>query len=820
MSEIHLVCNAHLDPVWQWEWEEGAAAAVSTFRAAADFCEEFDDFVFCHNEALLYRWVEEYEPKLFARIQKLVKAGKWHICGGWYLQPDCNMPSGESIIHQMRQGRRYFMEKFGAYPTTAISFDAFGHNRGLAQLLKKAGYDSYLFMRPNESDCHLPASDFLWVGYDGSEVMGHRLTTGYNSALGGAADKLRDWLRDHPDAELGLVTWGVGNHGGGPSRQDINAINELKASCPEKGIRHSLPEQYFAKLAEKRDTLPRFADTIGPWAVGCYTSQIRIKQQHRRLENLLAQTERMLSVAAMQGLVKYPEAELDEVARDLCLSEFHDSLPGTCIQPVEEQLLNTLGHGQETLNRLRARAFFALASDEKPAAPGEYPILVYNPFPYPVEQEVACEFMLADQNWKDEFTDITVWRDGVQLPAQVEKERSNLTLDWRKRVVFRATLAPMQMNRFDCRTNILPGKPRPTCAGTDEAFTFDNGRLYAQISKTTGLLRSYQVDGYEYLADEAMKLLVVNDDADPWGMNVNRFREVIGAFELMNPEQSARFAGVDAETLPAVRVIEDGEVRTVIEASFTYKDSRALVTYRLPKSGTAVEIGLRLQCAEKDRMFKLSIPTVCRERYIGQGMFGFGELKSDGMEVVAQEWTATQGNGHTVSFINDGVYGSDCVDGEIHTSVLRSAGYTVHPINDRELVPQDRFTPRIDQGERLYNFRLEGGETADRLAKVNREAQLFNEVPYGLSFFPSGEGKKPQAAVTLTGEGVVLSAMRPAQDGKGMIVRLFEGTGEDREAELTIAQYGVKKHVALKPFEVRTLRVQTDGSVTETNILD
>ena len=149
MAEIHLVCNAHIDPVWQWEWEEGAASAVSTFRAAADFCEEFDDFVFCHNEALLYQWVEEYEPKLFKRIQKLVAAGKWHIMGGWYLQSDCNMPSGESIIRQMQIGRAYFREKFGVENTTAVSFDAFGHNRGLVQLLKKAGYDSYLFMRPS-----------------------------------------------------------------------------------------------------------------------------------------------------------------------------------------------------------------------------------------------------------------------------------------------------------------------------------------------------------------------------------------------------------------------------------------------------------------------------------------------------------------------------------------------------------------------------------------------------------------------------------------------------------------------------------------------
>ena len=162
----------------------------STFRAAADFCEEFDNFVFCHNEALLYRWIEEYEPELFERIRRLVKAGKWHIMGGWYLQPDCNMPSGESIIRQMQLGRAYFSEKFGVSNNTAVNFDPFGHNRGLVQLMAKAGYDSYLIMRPYEADMKLPSNDFVWVGYDGSEVMVHRLDMGYNSALGKAREKV------------------------------------------------------------------------------------------------------------------------------------------------------------------------------------------------------------------------------------------------------------------------------------------------------------------------------------------------------------------------------------------------------------------------------------------------------------------------------------------------------------------------------------------------------------------------------------------------------------------------------------------------------
>ena len=226
MKKLHLISNAHLDPIWQWEWEEGAAAAMSTFRCAARFCREFDGYIFCHNESLIYRWVEEYEPALFTEIQELVKLGKWHIMGGWHVQPDCNLPSGEGFARQVTEGRRYFAEKFGKEPTTAINFDPFGHTRGLVQIMAKSGYDSYLFCRPDPGNCALPAETFTWVGYDGSTVVGQRAAEGYGSSLGRAMEKIRSLENRDVGNGLGFALWGVGNHGGGPSREDIRAINE------------------------------------------------------------------------------------------------------------------------------------------------------------------------------------------------------------------------------------------------------------------------------------------------------------------------------------------------------------------------------------------------------------------------------------------------------------------------------------------------------------------------------------------------------------------------------------------------------------------
>ena len=249
MNRVHLLCNAHLDPVWLWEWEEGAAEALSTFRTAADFCEAYEGFVFNHNEAVLYQWVEEYEPELFARIQRLVAAGRWHIMGGWFLQPDCNMPSGEALVRQILTGRAYFDEKFGARPRTAINFDSFGHSRGLVQILKKAGYDSYVFCRPVQADCPLPADDFVWSGFDGSTIVAHRSSEHYLSLRGQAVEKVTRWIAEHNDQRCGLVLWGIGNHGGGPSRVDLDGLQALIESRPDVHIRHSTPEAYFEDLA-------------------------------------------------------------------------------------------------------------------------------------------------------------------------------------------------------------------------------------------------------------------------------------------------------------------------------------------------------------------------------------------------------------------------------------------------------------------------------------------------------------------------------------------------------------------------------------------
>jgi len=824
MQNFHLICNAHLDPVWLWEWEEGAAEAISTFRVAAELCEIFDGFIFNHNEVTLYKWVEEYEPELFVRIQKLVREGKWHIMGGWYLQPDCNMPSGESFVRQMLLGRLYFKEKFDSYPTTAINFDPFGHTRGLVQIMKKSGFDSYLFCRPDPVNCELPGEDFIWTGYDGSEIIGHRALEMYNSPKGQADHKVKEWLEKKQHNPVASLLWGIGNHGGGPSRLDLVQLQELISSSQDTQILHSTPEAYFQELKESGIELLHHKSDINPWAVGCYTSQIRIKQKHRLLENEIYMLEKMASHAALLSLTSYPYDDIHEALCDLMVTEFHDVLPGSSIQPVEEASLRLVDHGLEIISRLKAKTFFALAKGQRKADEGEIPILVYNPHPYPISTIVECEFQLSDQNWNDEFSLPVVYQEGVRLPSQAEKEQSNLNLDWRKRTVFQAVLAPGQMNRFDVQLEVLPRKPELELKTHNHRITFQNEEMEVIVNCKTGLIDRYRVHGIDAVKPGAFMPLVIEDDDDAWGMNVQSFRQVAGVFALMSPSEGTQFSGVTEQMLESVRVIEDGEVRTVIEAIFHYHDSFVVQTYKLPKSGTLIEVQLRVHWNEKSKMLKLSVPTPYEQaKYQGQVAYGMDDLPSDGKEVVAQKWTAVhdQENDFVMIEMNDGTYGSDYANGEMRLSLLRSPGYTGHPIHDRTIMPQDRYSNRIDQGERVYRFWFNAGKASELLTTVDRDALTVNEKPFALSFFPPGTGQRPESSLILSDSSILVTTFKKAERSEDYIIRLFEPTGQSRTTELHIPSLNMKQVITLGKFEIKTFKLNvTDKILSEVSMME
>lgn len=829
-KKLHLICNAHLDPVWLWRWDEGAAEAISTFRVAADFCEEYNGFVFNHNEAVLYQWIEEYEPELFQRIKELVAQGKWHIMGGWYLQPDCNMPCGEGMIRQIEKGRSWFYEKFGVLPRTAVNVDSFGHSRGLVQILKKTGYDSYLFCRPLREFLgkvidEWGYDDFTWKGYDGSEIMGHRHFAIYNSPFGKADKKLEYYLTERGSRPLGLLLWGIGNHGGGPSRIDLENMNQAIETLKEDyQICHSTPEEYFGELKKMRNNLPVIEKDLNPWAVGGYTTQGEVKKKFRKLESQLFLTEKMLSMAKVCCKMEYPAKEMEEAEEALLFAQFHDIIPGTLVPSALEDSLYHIDKGLDILGHAKTKAFFALAKGQEKAKEGEIPLLAFNPHPYPIEGIFQCEFHMNQTFSRKRFLIAPhLYFGGKEIPCQLEQEESQMPMQWRRKVAFRATLAPMQVTRFNCRMEQEPIAEPPYMEQDQGYFLFENRQIKVKINTKTGLMDSYQVNGREYLERNGFEPLVMEDDDHSIGTFVTAFREVCGRFKLMNSFDTSEFSGTYEKLLAPVHMAEDGPIRTVVEAGFQWNHSRLCLKYYLPKEGTEVEIEAIVHWNEKNKMLKLAIPTSIKDsEYVGQVMYGYDSLPSDGKEAVSQRWSGVRGDGRLLSVINDRVYGSSLEGQEIRLTLLRSPRYgCLSKGSDRYALYNRGYVAHTDQGVHSFHFWLNGGEEKERLDKLEREAMNHHEKPYLMSFFPSGSGEKPGEFIRLEAEKAVLTAVKPSRAGRGLMLRVFNPSETAEQATLHLAFAEKKETLDLNPFEVRTCCYDLEtGDFKETDMLE
>ncbi len=791
-KKVYLLCNAHIDPIWQWDWQEGVSATLSTFRSAVKLADKYD-YIFCHNEATVYKYAEEYDPELFESIKALVKKGKWKIIGGWYLQPDCNMPSGESFVRQIRYGFKYFKEKFGVEPSdTAFNVDAFGHSVGLVQIMKKCGQDNVVFCRPYAYERTFEDNLFYWVGVDGSKAKAFRAIDGYSSPLGNSAKRIREKADNQKDGER-LVLWGVGNHGGGPSDKDLADIAQMQKTDEKYQFVHSTPDEYFAENEPKSSIY----DSLRIAMPGCYTSLIDVKQKHIKLENELYLAEIISTVADIKGLAEYPTAKLDECFENLMEGEFHDVLPGTCVKAGEDNGLALFDRGYLDATKIKTRAYFALMNGQPQAANGEYPILVFNPNPYELTDNVECEFMLADQNWKEEVSHIIV-KDGDKIvKSQRIKEDSTINLDWRKKVVFEATLPPMGMKRY----SVYLEYKKPEEKEKTENFVYDDGKIFVEIDKNTGLMKNYSLLGKQYVKD-GFSLEMLEDNPDPWAMGGFQQKKLgdNGSPFNLSKKPSGIFEG-----MKSVQVIEDGDICLAIEAFFEKDDSKARVEYRIYKNSPDVDVNVDLYFNEANKIVKLGLPVLGGEGVIGQTAFGTEDLYADGRENVSQRFTGVKTGDKVVALIDKSRYGGCYENGTLKMSLVRGVTYCAHPILDRPIIPSDRYTRKADQGAKYYSFRL----TVCNQSQLEKKAIEFNRKPYAVNVFPTGVYREEKNfSFTLSNEEIGLVTLKKAEEKDGYIIRLLNNSPSDSSTDVEFC--GAKTKVEFGKYEVKTLLF--DGS--------
>ena len=785
MKELHLVCNAHLDPVWMWDWKEGASEAISTFYSAVELSDEFD-YVFCHNEVLLYEFIEKYDPALFEKIKKLVKSGKWRIMGGWYLQPDVIAPTGESIIRQAYLGRKYFEEKFGVSSTTALNFDSFGHPRGLTQALKVCGYDSYLICRPMDDRLSLEQNPFKWIGYDGSEIKTLRMGDGYMycTPLGRAEERINIKLEKLGDVDYALVPWGVGNHGGGPSRKDLRDIERMMKEADCKII-HSYPEAYFEKVDPKFEV----KETLGKIFVKCYSSMSRVKRRHAEIENALYLTEKMVSVAdSLKGIGAFT-TEFDTAMRDMAFLEFHDILSGTCAEDGERSALKKGEHALEILDNLKLKAFFTLTEDFEKAEEGTFPIFVFNPNPFDYTTTTEAEFLLLDAI-TDDITryEITAFVGGKQIPCQVIKELSNINYDRRKRVAFKTTLKAMEITRVDIHFKVIPNDKTPI--ETPEFITVKDEFKTVVIDKKKGLITSYKQGDKELIEGDIFVPYIFDDSADPWGFDDVTMGTGMRRVPLATGEEEL-FKNVET-----CRITENGDVLTQVESLFKKEGFEIRLVYKIYKHLPYIDVTCNILSADKLKGIRLGFEN---EKSAQLALtLGREPLTFDYMEKPMHRFMRL-GSGLTIA--NDGTFSSVGDESGAYMTLFNGSMYCAHKVGDRPLIDYSRFIAPIEIGWHTFNYRVGYVEEG----KEETFATAFNQKEYALVFFPHGKGRDCAEKWNIP-EDITLVAHRTTKTGKE--VRLFNNSADIKSIKALID--GVNVELSFGKYELKTVFIK-DG---------
>lgn len=806
-TTLHMIGNGHLDPVWLWRWQEGFQAGKATFRSALDRMNEFDDFLFTSSSAAIYEWVEHNDPRMFEEIRARVAEGRWAIVGGWWIQPDCNLPSGESFVRQGLYGQRYFREKLGVTATVGYNVDSFGHHAMLPQILRKSGMESYVFTRPETHEKGLPGRIFWWESDDGSRVLAFRIPFEYCTWGKDLERYVRRCIGElkRPFDEL-MCFYGVGNHGGGPTRENIESIRRLDALPDFPRLVFSTPDRYFAAVRARELPFPVVHDELQHHASGCYAAHSGIKRWNREGESALLLAEKWGAVA--QRVTGQPYPDLSRAWKNLLFNQFHDILAGTSVEAAYDDARDLHGETMAIAARALNDATQSLSWNvDIPEEEGTLPLVVFNPHAWP--SRAAVELDVGGVKEHHTLVDDA----GRQVPMQRVRPPV-IVSGWRGRISFVAELPPLGYRTY----RIVPGEGgEESSAGAESqreeaGLAMENERFRLTIDPQTGYISSLfdRRHDFEVFLGAGARPLVIDDPSDTWGHGVYQFRNVVGAFQATR-----------------VRWIEDGPVRSAIRVASAYGDSRLVQEFRLYRELQPIEVRVTVDWREEFKLLKLSFPlnlNFLRATY--EIPFGYVERPTNGDEEPGQSWVDLSGIARGVeipygmSLLNDGKYSFDVRGREMSLTVLRSPIFAHHDPNVPQLEERYSF---IDQGIQHFTYALLPHEGGWEGAGTLRCAAELNQRPVAaLESFHRGPLPQQDSFLSAEPANVVVSAFKQAEDGEDLIVRCFEAHKVATRATIRLPRWGRTIEAAFGPCEIKTFRIPADPELpaVETNLLE
>ncbi len=754
---IYLLGHAHLDMAWLWTLDETWKAAERTFSSVLALQQEFPDLTFCHSTPALYEWIEQHRPELFAAIQTQVSQGKWEALGGLWIEPELNLISGEAIARHILYGQRYFQAKFGAISRFAWLPDTFGFTWQLPQLLRQGGIDYFVTQKLRWNDTtQFPYELFQWQAADGTQILSLM-----SAPIGEGIDPLKmasyAWKWEQQTG-LPLSLWlpGVGDHGGGPTRDMLQIAQRWQRSPFFPELRFTTAAAYLQAITTASPIpkpLPVWnSELYLEFHRGCYTTHADQKQANRRAEALLYQAELWSAIAAIATGAPYPKHTLEQAWKHTLLNQFHDILPGSSIASVfveanaawemvitstTQVLENALEHIARTIQR--------------PAAPSPHAIalIVFNALNWP-RSEVICYRLPTAMTVQQVY-------DAFGKPITFAQTQPD-------ELLFLAAAIPS----IGYRVFWLEGQPTlPNLPSVSTAppYVVENAFLRVEIDAETGNLSRLfdKQQQWEVLKGAGNQLQAFVDQGqywDAWNIDPN-----YAAFPLPPLK------------LKAIAWVEQNPLRSRLRVIRQLNQSTFVQDYVLEAQSPLLKIDTQVTWQEQHILVKAAFPLNLEANFvtyeipcgaIQRPTNPQTEVEKAKWEVPAQHWADISDGKHGVSLLNDCKYGYDATPNQLRLTLLRGASWP---------------DPEADQGIHCFTYAIyphrgdwKTAQTTQRGYELNLPLEVITAPPEN----PSRETSLPpeHSLLDLGSDSLVLMALKQMEDTEAWLLRCYECKGE------------------------------------------
>ncbi len=670
-----MVPNSHIDPVWLWDKYEGIDEVLNTFRSACNRLDEFPDLTFSASSLQFYEWVMKHDRKLFNRIRKFIDSGRWEVCGGWWVEPDTNLPLESSFLKHSELSADFAKKHLGVKIVTAYVPDTFGHPATLPKILAQTGFKYFIFCRPGlQEKPDLPANLFRWE-YQGHSVLAYRLKHHYGQWGWVPTEKITTMLEDEEfrNQPTNCYLFGVGDHGGGPAIEEISFYNKYMENRPKGDIGYSTCEKFFSEAEKFIKSIPKYSGDLHFHAIGCYSVMRDVKNAMRSSENSLAYASRALEMNGKK------DDCLDDAWKTTLFNQFHDILPGSCAPAAAENARGELEGVDSFCKDTAYHALKTISLRRKPEVrEGEFRI--FNTLPFEVTAPLSVESMVY-------FREKAAFKDENGSLMDIQEVLPSVRC----------------ANRRWEFIGTLPAKGF-------KSYHFDNGTLVERPKSESAhfiTAGKSDIEKFDRLVKSPVKFLVLDDKSDTWGHGISKYDSVEGEFKL---ESSSAMSG---------------PVSQKILRKFSYGKSSLEVIYSTYSGLAGVYADIKVKWNEHRKILKMEIsPEGASSKTLTmQCAAGSAERNADGNELPMHHWLWLPSADKGMAVIQKGAFACDCLNGRLRLTLVRSSVYAFH--DPAKLNPMD---PQLDTdtGHHFFKLLILPCQKLDE-GYLNRQSEILNE---------------------------------------------------------------------------------------------